>query len=163
MTTVWVLGDQLSRRRGPLAADPDRVLLVEASAFASRRRYHPQKLVLVFAAMRNLRDELRADGVEVVYERAETFGDGLDAYFEQYPGDDLVVQRPASHGAADRLRDLVESRGGSLEVVPNENFRCPAAQFEDWQGTEPPFDHESFYREMRRETGYLVEIGRAHV
>ncbi|MDH5020867.1 cryptochrome/photolyase family protein [Halobacterium rubrum] len=157
MTAVWVLGDQLSRRQGPLADDPDRVVMVEAPAFARRRRYHPQKLVLVFAAMRHLRDELREDGVEVVYERAETFGEGLDAYFEQYPGDDLVVQRPASHGSADRLRRLVEARGGSLDVVANANFVCPPAQFDEWQGTEPPFDHESFYREMRRETGYLVD------
>jgi deoxyribodipyrimidine photolyase-related protein len=157
MTAVWVLGDQLSRRQGPLADDPDRVVMVEAAAFARRRRYHPQKLVLVFAAMRHLRDDLRDDGVEVVYERAETFGEGLDAYFEQYPGDDLVVQRPASHGAADRLRRLVEARGGSLDVVANQNFLCPPAQFDDWQGTEPPFSHESFYREMRRETGYLVD------
>jgi len=131
--------------------------MVEAAEFARRRRYHPQKLVLVFAAMRHLRDDLRADGVEVVYERAETFAEGLDAYFDRYPGDDLVVQRPASHGAADRLRTLVESRGGSLDVVPSGNFLCSSAQFDEWQGTEPPFDHESFYREMRRETGYLLD------
>jgi deoxyribodipyrimidine photolyase-related protein len=158
MTAVWVLGDQLSRERGPLADDPDRVLMVEASEFAARRRYHPQKLVLVFAAMRHRRDDLRADGVEVVYERCETFGDGLDAYFEAYPGDDLVVQRPPTHGAADRLRALVEERGGTLDVVPNANFLCSPAQFDDWQET-APFDHESFYREMRRDTGYLMDDG----
>ncbi|MFC3478840.1 cryptochrome/photolyase family protein [Halobacterium litoreum] len=156
MTTVWVLGDQLSRRRGPLADDPDRVLLVEARAFAERRRYHPQKLALVFTAMRRLRDELRADGVDVVYERCETFGEGLDAYFDTHPGDELVVQRPPAHGAADRLRDLVESRGGSLRVVRNRNFLTTREQFDGWLG-DPPFEHETFYRAVRRETGYLMD------
>ncbi|MFB6071471.1 MAG: cryptochrome/photolyase family protein [Halobacterium sp.] len=158
MTAVWVLGDQLSPRRGPLAADPDRALFVEAASFADRRRYHPQKLMLVFAAMRHCRDELREDGVDVVYERCETFGEGLDAYFDAYPGDELVVQRPPTHGAEARLRELVESRGGRLRVVDNEQFRCSRDQFDDWMG-DPPFEHEAFYRRMRRETGVLMDDG----
>lgn len=158
MTAVWVLGDQLSRRHGPLADDPKRVLLVEAAAFARRRRYHPQKLTLVFAAMRHLRDDLRADGVEVVYEQAETFGDGLDAYFEQHPDDELVVQRPPTHGAAQRLRELVEERGGDLTVVPNGNFICSPERFDEWADGDA-YSHEAFYRMMRRETGYLMDDG----
>jgi deoxyribodipyrimidine photolyase-related protein len=156
MTAVWVLGDQLSRGRGPLADHPERVLLVEASEFASRRPYHPQKLTLVFAAMRNLRDALRADGVEVVYEQAETFGEGLDAYFDHHPGDELVVQRPPTHGAEQQLRELVESRGGTLTVVPNENFVCSRERFDEWADSDS-YSHEAFYRTMRRETGYLMD------
>jgi len=161
MTAVWVLGDQLSRERGPLADDPDRALFVEASEFARRRRYHPQKLALVFAAMRNLADDLRAAGVEVVYERADTFAEGLDAYFDAHPGDELLVQRPATHGAADRLRDLVEARGGSLRVVRNEQFICSPAEFDEWAADRDgdAYSHEAFYRWMRRETGYLMADG----
>jgi deoxyribodipyrimidine photolyase-related protein len=156
MTAVWVLGDQLSRQRGPLADDPERVLLVEAASFARRRQYHPQKLTLVFAAMRNLRDDLRADGVDVVYERAETFGDGLEAYFDKYPGDELVLQRPPAHGTAQRLRELVEARGGRLTVVSNENFVCSRERFDEWADGDS-YSHEAFYRMLRRETGYLMD------
>ncbi|CQH53382.1 cryptochrome/photolyase-related protein [Halobacterium hubeiense] len=161
MTAVWVLGDQLSRERGPLADDPDRVLFVEASEFARRRRYHPQKLTLVFAAMRNLADDLRADGVDVVYERADSFAAGLDAYFDAHPGDELVVQRPATHGAADRLRELVTERGGSLRVVENEQFLCSPDDFDEWADDRDgdAYSHEAFYRWMRRETGYLLTDG----
>ncbi|MFB6269896.1 MAG: cryptochrome/photolyase family protein, partial [Halobacterium sp.] len=156
MTAVWVLGDQLSRRRGPLADDPERVLFVESTGFARRRRYHPQKLALVFTAMRHLADDLRSDGVDVVYERADTFGEGLDAYFDRFPGDELVVQRPATHGATERLRALVEDGGGSLRVVQNEQFVCSRAAFDDWASERggDAYNHEAFYRWMRRETGY---------
>jgi len=159
MPAVWVLGDQLSRDRGPLADDPERALFVEAREFATRRRYHPQKLALAFAAMRNFANDLRERGVDVVYERCETFGDGLDAYFEAYPGDELVVQRPASHGAADRLRRLVDARGGSLRVVENEQFLCSPAAFDEWAADREGYSHESFYRWMRRRTGYLMDDG----
>ncbi len=96
--TVWLLGDQLNPDVAPLQS-ADRVLMIEAHAFGDRRPYHPQKLTLVFSAMRHFRDELRASGHEVTYLRAETFGDALDEYFAANPGDDVVLMDPPSHRA----------------------------------------------------------------
>jgi deoxyribodipyrimidine photolyase-related protein len=157
--TIWVLGDQLSRTVGPLSrADSDeRVLMIEAHDFARRHAYHPHKLALVFSAMRHLRDELRADGYEVAYYDADTFGDALSEYFDDHPDDSLVTMKPASYGAEDRLADLVTSHGGSLEIVENETFLCSEARFDEFANGKGSFDHESFYRMMRRETGYLMD------
>ena len=156
--TVWVLGDQLTRRVGPLSDHHGRVLLIEATAFARRLPYHPHKLAAVFSAMRHFRDELRADGYDVSYRQAETFADGLAAHFEEYPDDHLRVMRPATHGTADRLRSLVADAGGSVSVVENETFLCSPEQFDEFAGDSTP-KHESFYRFMRRETGYLMDDG----
>jgi len=157
--TVWVLGDQLSREHGPVAERPaEPVLLIEAHAFAERLPYHPQKLTLVFSAMRHFRDELRDAGRDVHYHQVETFGDGLDAHFDDTPGDDLTMMCPAG-GDADRLRSLVEERGGSLEIVENSLFCCSRRLFDDWAAdrTGDNYRHEDFYRHMRRETGYLMD------
>ncbi|WP_233194370.1 cryptochrome/photolyase family protein, partial [Haloferax marisrubri] len=83
--TVWVLGDQLDPSAAPLQSD-DRVLMIEAHAFGDRLPYHPQKLALVLSAMRHFRDDLRERGYEVTYVEAETFGEGLDRYFDAAPG-----------------------------------------------------------------------------
>ena len=159
--TVLVLGDQLSREYGPLArGDDERVLMVEAREFARRKPYHPHKLTLVFGAMRQFREELREAGYDVDYRRCETFADGLDAHLEAHPGDQLEMMRPASFGAADRMRELVEERGGSLAVADNELFVTSREQWVAWMGDrEPPYRQETFYREARRATGY--QIGRA--
>jgi deoxyribodipyrimidine photolyase-related protein len=157
--TVWVLGDQLTRQHGPLArADPDeaRVLMVEAHGFARRHAYHPHKLALVFSAMRQFRDELREAGFTVDYRQAETFGGALDAHFDEYPDDDLVVMDAPSYGTADRLRSLVAARGGTLDVVGNDLFLTTPAQWDEWMD-DPPYRHETFYRQVRRETGYLMD------
>ncbi|WP_276298832.1 cryptochrome/photolyase family protein [Halorussus lipolyticus] len=160
--TVWVLGDQLHPTAGPLGdSDPseERVLLVEAHGFARRMPYHPQKLTLVFAAMRHFRDELRAGGYEVEYRRAETFGEALSAHFDAHPDDRLRVMEPASHGAADRLRELVADAAGEdgrLEVTENDLFVCSPDEF-DARFPDALPRHETFYRWMRRETGYLME------
>ena len=158
--TRWLLGDQLAPER--LVDDGERVLMTEAHAFAERRRYHPQKLTLLFAAMRSVRDSLREAGHEVVYIEAERFGDALDEYFETYPGDTLRLARPASHGAVPRLRELVTESGGSLTVEPNPLFLTTPAEFDAWAGdrsVEDGFRQEGWYRHVRRETGVLMDDG----
>ena len=160
--TVWVLGDQLHPDAGPLAdcsPDEERVLLVESRGFARRMPYHSQKLTLVFAAMRHFRDDLRDAGYEVEYRRAETFADALDAHFADYPDDLLCAMEPASHGAGDRLRELVADAAGEkghLTLVENDLFCCSPDEFDDRFPDAIP-RQETFYRWMRTRTGYLME------
>src|SRR6056297_4075763 len=115
--TVLVLGDQLTRRAGPLADRPasERVLVIESRALGRRLPYHPRKLVVLYSAMRHFRDDLRDAGRRVDYRQVDTFDAGLDEHFRDHPGDDLVVMEPANHGAAAHLDDLVTSRGGTLD------------------------------------------------
>lgn len=127
--TLWLLGTHLDRTADYLD-DHDRVLLVESTAFARRRSYHPHKLTLVFAAMRRFRDDLRDRGITVDYRQAETFGEALDAHFDANPRDDLTMPRPAAHGAEDRLRSLVEDRSGRLSFVPNPTFLLTPDEFD---------------------------------
>jgi deoxyribodipyrimidine photolyase-related protein len=163
--TVLVLGDQLTRRVGPVAERDESVLMVEATAFARKLPYHPHKLVAVFSAMRHYRDALRADGRTVYYHRVDRFREGFEAHFDAHPGDELVVMNPPSHGAADRLRSLVEDCGGTLEVVENDLFLCTPEEFDDWaakrSGGEGDADElprqETFYRWMRERTGSLMD------
>jgi len=157
--TVFVWGDCLTRS-GPLAAaDDERVLFVEAEAFARRKPYHPHKLTLVFAAMRAFADELEAEGHRVEYREAGTFAEGLAAHFEAHPGDRLVAADRTAHGATARFRELVESHGGTVEFVSDPRFLCTPEAFDSWADGDPPYRHESFYRWMRRETGYLMADG----
>ncbi|MFB6251527.1 MAG: cryptochrome/photolyase family protein [Halobellus sp.] len=164
--TVWLLGDQLHPGTAPLES-ADHVLLIEAHAFAERKRYHPQKLTLVFSAMRHFRDSLRERGFEVTYLEAETFGAGLDRYFEANPEDDLVGIQSPSHGADERRRRLVEARGGTLTLVENDLFLTSRSFFDEWAGERSDsggetdeigsYRQEAWYRHVRRETGILMD------
>ncbi|WP_266080399.1 cryptochrome/photolyase family protein [Haladaptatus caseinilyticus] len=157
--TVWVLGDQLTTATGPLTnAGDERILLVEAHDFARRMPYHPQKLTLLFSAMRHFRDERRNDGREVVYRQSETFLEALKAHFEVFPGDELRLMEPASHGAGNRLREIATEAGGTLELVPNDLFLVSPQAFDEWAGEDTTrFRHEQFYRWIRMQTGYLMD------
>ncbi len=158
--TVFVPGDVLTRF-GPLA-DPDRnprVLMIEAREFARRKPYHPHKLTLVFSAMRHARDALREDGYDVEYRRVGTFAEGFKAHLEAHPNDRIATPRRSAHGATDRLRELIETPGGTVEFREDPRFLCSPEAFDEWADGDPPYRHEGFYRHMRRETGYLMTDG----
>ncbi|EMA47164.1 cryptochrome/photolyase family protein [Halobiforma nitratireducens] len=155
----WLLGTQLTERWGPLARAPDGsgVLLIEAHDFARRLPYHHHKLTLVFAGMRRFRDRLRESGYEVHYVKADTFSDGLSAFFDENPGVTLVAMPSPSDGSGERLHELVDAAGGRLKLVENDSFVSTRGAFEEWAGDDERFTHEQFYRWMRRETGILVD------
>ena len=199
-TTCWLLGDQLNPDLDVLD-DADDVLLIEAHGFADRKPYHAHKLTLVFSAMRHFRDELRERGHDVTYLRAESFGEALDEFLAEREtgardgdegdgnggdpdgdgdggdGPHLRLMRPASHGAGERLRELVAERGGTLELVDNELFWTTPADWREWAGrgeteicdgeplvgddgaAERTFRQENWYRHVRRETGVLMDDG----
>lgn len=156
----WILGTQLHPDVGPLKRAPknSRVLLIEAHDFAKRKRYHHDKLTIVFAGMRHFRETLRERGYEVEYIKTDTFADGLATYFERHPEDELVQMRSPSHRSADAFKTLVEDTGGELEVVQNELFVSTRKAFDEWANAtdKDPFRHETFYRWMRRQTGVLM-------
>ncbi len=157
----WVLGTQLNDSVGPVsrANEGSRVLMVEAHGFARRKPYHTQKLTLVFSAMRRFRDRLEEKGYDVVYIKSESFPEGLGEFFERHPDSALVSMRSPSHGSAERFSEIVEEVGGDLRVVENELFVSTRDAFDSWaEGTDSdPFRHETFYRWMRRSSGFLMD------
>jgi deoxyribodipyrimidine photolyase-related protein len=162
----WVLGTQLTTAAGPVARTPEggRVLMIEAHEFADRMPYHHHKLTLVFAAMRAFRDRLREAGYDVTYVVAETFGDGLDAFFAENPETTLVAMRSPSYGSESRFRELVAETDGDVRFVDNDLFVSTRQAFDEWANADPEetpesFRHERFYRWMRRESGVLMADG----
>jgi deoxyribodipyrimidine photolyase-related protein len=156
---VLVLGDQLTHHVGPLAgADPARttILLIESTAWARRRRYHRQKLVLVWSAMRHFAEESRALGFRVHEYRVEAFEDGLRAHLAAYPGCRIELMGPAEHGLAASLASTVQVLGGTLRLVPNQLWLSSEHEFDAWAAGRRSFRMEYWYRLERRRTGWLM-------
>jgi len=159
-THVLVLGDQLTRQVGPLArAHPKltHVLMIESRALASAFKHHKQKLVLFFSAMRHFARDLQSDGFAVDYLQAESFETGIADYLRKHPGATLTMMRPSDWGYEDVLADAARQAGGSLEVLPNDLWLTTPAEFDEWAGDKKNLRLESFYRFMRRRTGWLMD------
>ena len=155
MDTVWVLGDQLNRSIGALAAaDParHRVLLVESDALLGNERWHRQRAHLVIASMRRFADELRGAGFAVDLRRSESLAGRATAHHcrEHAPGAVLLTE-PNSWA----MRAVARRLG--VTVVRSNQFLCHADEFAAWAATRKQLKMEDFYRRRRRSTGYLMD------
>jgi deoxyribodipyrimidine photolyase-related protein len=161
-----VLGDQLSPNLSSLRdMDPvrDVVLMAEVMAEARYVRHHKQKFVLVFSAMRQFADDLRASGAAVRYVRLDDpvnthslNGEVLRAL------DDgafcrVVLAEPGEWRLIQAFEALAHMSPVPVELRPDDRFICSRAEFEAWATDRRELRMELFYRLMRRKTGLLMD------
>jgi deoxyribodipyrimidine photolyase-related protein len=156
---IVVFGDQLSTELASLrGANPARdvVMMAEVASEATPVPHHPQKIALVFAAMRKFALRLQALGFRVLYTRlddAENAG--------ALPAE--VLRRMAETGLDPaavlpgdwRLRAALDAL--PIAWLEDDRFICGSADFQAWAAERKSLRMEWFYRDMRRKTGLLME------
>ena len=159
---ILVLGDQLTPGLAALrAADPasDTVVMAEVMAEAQAVPHHPQKIALIFAAMRHFAEDLRAAGWRVAYARLDD-----PENTQSIPGE--LIRRAAQTGAQSvvatapgdwRLLAALQDAPLPVTLLEDDRFLCSAADFDAWAEGRKEWRLEWFYREMRRRTGLLMD------
>ncbi|MEO0887421.1 MAG: cryptochrome/photolyase family protein, partial [Cyanobacteria bacterium J06648_10] len=156
---IWVLGDQLWQGQSALEGSTANksktpVILIESLSHVKERRYHQQKLILIWSAMRHFADELKAAGWQVTYETAETFEDPLNQWIKKNKIDELQVMEPADRPFAIFLNQL--DLTCELTQTPNNHFLWSTSDFDEWASSRKSLLMESFYREGRKRFGILM-------
>lgn len=159
---VLVLGDQLLQGLSALtASDPqtDIVVMAEVAEETTYVSHHPKKIAFVLAAMRAFAQELRDSGWQVRYTKLD---DPENSH--SIPGELL---RAASETGATavrytepgewRLIDALAEMPLTMERFEDDRFVASHAVFEDWAEGRKELRMEYFYRQMRRETGLLMD------
>lgn len=156
---IWVLGDQLWQGQSAIASRTEDkantpIILIESLAHVKERRYHKQKLILIWSAMRHFAEELKAEGWPVTYETADTFEAPLTKWIEQNSVGELRVMQPADKPFAQFLADI--KLPCALVQTPNNHFLWSTEEFEAWAATRKSLLMESFYREGRKRFNILM-------
>jgi deoxyribodipyrimidine photolyase-related protein len=161
MTTgIWVLGDQLWTGQAALAScagmkGQTPVLLIESRNYARQRRYHRQKLVLIWSAMRHFAAELRSAGWSVTYEITEDFETPLRQWIRKHDITELRVMQPNDRPFAQLIDQLhLEC---SIQYHPNNHFLWSTEEFKAWAGCRKRLLLEDFYRAGRKRFGILMQ------
>jgi deoxyribodipyrimidine photolyase-related protein len=157
---IWVLGDQLWTGQSALqscAAQHHQtpVILIESLSHAQTLPYHPQKLVLIWSAMRHFAEELRQAGWQVTYAQADDFQTPLLGWIEQYQISELRVMAPTDRPFARFMEQF--NLPCTLQFTPNNRFLWSDAAFKQWAGGRKRLVMEDFYREGRRRFNILME------
>jgi deoxyribodipyrimidine photolyase-related protein len=159
---ILVLGDQLTPDIAALRqADRarDLVVMAEVLAEAGSVPHHPQKIALIFAAMRKIATGLAAQGWTVAYTRLDDRENSQSIAGE-------LLRRAAEHGATEvlatspgdwRLIAALNAVPLPVTLLPDDRFLCSVAEFAAWAKDRKQLRMEFFYREMRRKTGLLMD------
>jgi len=161
-----VLGDQLSRGIAALRdLDPahDVVLMAEVRAECTYVRHHQQKIVLVLSAMRHFAVSLQEAGVRVAYVRLDdpanthTLRGEIVRAVEHYGATAVVVTEPGEWRVLQDMQGWADAAGVPVEIVADTRFFISRRDFANWAGGRQSLRMEFFYRDMRRQTGVLMQ------
>jgi deoxyribodipyrimidine photolyase-related protein len=161
-----ILGDQLSLDLAALAdLDPghDAVLMMEVAEENTYVRHHKQKIVLVLSAMRHFADELRQRGVSVDYVKLDApdntgrFTSEVQRAVARHRPSSIVVTEPSEWRVQTMVEGWASLTGTPVEVRADDRFFASRARFAAWARGRHTWRMEHFYREMRREHGFLME------
>jgi deoxyribodipyrimidine photolyase-related protein len=163
---VVILGDQLSPKLSSLCAanrDRDRVLMAEVMGEATYVRHHPKKIAFLFAAMRHFAEELAAAGWRVDYVNLDApgnsgslTGEAARAVERLKPGR-LIVTEPGEWRVGEAVKGWSERFGLPVDILSDDRFLCSNDAFAAWAKGRKQLRMEFFYRDMRRQTGLLMD------
>ena len=157
-----LLGDQLSFELSLFdALDPtrDAILMAEVDEEARYVPHHPQKIVLIFSAMRHFAQALRERGWRVIYSTLDD-ADNSGSIAGELRRWHAALDEPEVHFTECgewRLEQALRQCGVSLAWHEDRRFLCSRQDFAHWAGTRRQLRMENFYHEMRRRTGLLME------
>ena len=156
-----ILGDQLSFQLPPLRIldkTRDALLLAEVAEETAYVPHHPQKIALIFSAMRHFAKALRGRGWRVFYvelEDAENTGSlagELSRHARRLGASEVHITECGEW----RVQQALNASGLPLVWHDDPRFFCSRAEFARWAGDKKQLRMEFFYREMRRKTRLLL-------
>ncbi|MBS0374688.1 MAG: cryptochrome/photolyase family protein [Proteobacteria bacterium] len=163
-----VLGDQLSPELSALDGldtANDTVLLAEVAEEATYVAHHPQKIVLVLAAMRHFAAELRERKIRVDYVALDAPGNTGSLAGEvaraaaRHGARRIVATEPGEWRVLEDMRRWSARTGLPVEIRDDSRFYATRERFARWAHGRRSWRMEHFYREMRREHGVLLDDG----
>ena len=163
-----ILGDQLNEQISSLSdcdKQNDVVLIAEVREEATYVKHHKKKIVLLFSAMRHFANELRDANFNVAYryyDDEDNQGSLLNEVklaLQRHNLQHVVVTFPGEYRLLKSMQQWEHVLGVSVEIRPDDRFISTPEQFSKWADGRKQWRMEYFYRDMRRQTGLLMEGG----
>ncbi len=164
-TLRLLLGDQLNPRHSWFAAQDAGVIyvLMEVRQETDYVLHHAQKILAIFAAMRDFAQHLRAAGHRVRYvslddpSNRQSVTSNLEALASQYRTRLVQWQQPDEWRLDSQLLNWADKQTLACESVDSEHFLTGRGDLEKLMGKRKQWLMEHFYRHMRRRWEILLD------
>ncbi|KHL26227.1 deoxyribodipyrimidine photolyase [Croceibacterium mercuriale] len=163
---VPILGDQLTPTLSSLAGRTPAdtiVLLMEVAEETTYVRHHKAKIALILSAMRHFAAEMRAAGWQVDHVGLEdpantgSFTGEIARAITRHDAAAVQMVEPGELRVMQALRAFQAASPVPMRILPDDRFICSLPEFYSWSAGRRELRMEFFYRQMRTETGLLMD------
>jgi deoxyribodipyrimidine photolyase-related protein len=166
-TLRLILGDQLNPLHSWFTAVDDSVIyvLMELRQETDYVLHHAQKIIAIFAGMRDFAAQIEAAGHRVHYVQIDdaanlpTITDNLNALIAKYQATAFEYQAPDEWRLDVQLADFAKDLDISSQMVDSEHFFTARAEVAVLFSERKKWLMETFYRQMRVKHSVLIEVG----
>ena len=151
---LYIAFDQLHRDYGALKnaeKKSDLIVLVESQSMITGADWHPERLFFLISSARHFAAELRADGFDVRYMKAENTVTGLKEIKKEFPAIAFLAAEQSSYRLSKSLTDF------GVTFIENDFFLTPRPLFNSWASSQKSYLMENFYRKQRVRLNVLME------
>lgn len=160
-----ILGDQLDLQHSWFSRrdSADTYAMMEVRQETDYVRHHAQKVIAIFAAMRNFAETLRAAGHRVLYlkiddpENRQSIPENLEYLAEQTEATSLELQPPDEFRLDRQLEEFRSATRLAVRVAVNEHFYTERTDAERFFHKRSRWLMEPFYRALRVKHQILVD------
>ena len=160
-----VLGDQLTPSIASLAdyEDGDLIVMAEVAEEAGYVPHHRKKIAFLFSAMRHFASRLEGGGKSVRYVRLDdpdntgSLKGEMERALKAGAFDEVVVVEPGEYRLKAEFEKWADTFDVPVRMRRDDRFICTLDRFNAWAEGRKRLTMEYFYREMRRETGLLMD------
>ncbi len=165
-TLVPIFADQLSLSLSPLKGlDKNKavILMMEVRHEADTVWHHRKKLIFLFSAMRHFAQELRVQGFSVDYitlDDPDNYGDftaEVKRAATRHEAGKVCVCEPSEYRVLELVKSWKEAIGIDIDIRADTRFLATKSKFSEWAEGRKQLRMEYFYREMRKQTGLLMD------
>lgn len=163
-----ILGDQLTETLSVITdadKNDDWFLMAEVREEATYVKHHKKKIAFLFSAMRHFAQKLKDKGYQLAYtyyddpENSGSLLQEVKRHVCKYVCDQVTVTAPGEYRLMKSIEQWSSVLGVPVNVLEDERFISQPRQFSEWASSRKQLRMEYFYRELRKQTGILMEQG----
>ena len=137
--------------------------MAEDLGLSTYEKHHKLKILMIFSAMREKRDELVSNNIDVDYTEIEdpdfnlTFEEKLEKSIKKNKVKNLIIFEIEDKPFEKRIIDFSEKCGLNLIISPSPMFLIKREEFLELKGSSKVIRMGNFYKNVRKKLNILVD------
>ena len=160
---LLILGNQLFPIENIISLNPDKVFMAEDLGLSTYESHHKLKILMIFSAMREKRDELISNNFDVDYTEIEdpdfnlTFEEKLKKCIKKNDIKNLNIFEIEDKAFEKRIIVFSKKYNLSLTISPSPMFLIKRDEFLELKGSSKVVRMGNFYKNVRKKLNILVD------